>query len=296
MTDEKDPPELDELEPLEELEAPPALTELPAAATELPARAAAREPGQKRELEEAPLMLRKASMILLAGTLLPWLVSARTAGIPWGPLMSAKAVAAIAAWIIHQGYLATHGGKAVGFIRKLARVGGPAPEKKSRRDKDSGAQAFVGWLKRNLVPIFGWLVFFGAIFLLKNAWPMNPADADHPKGPWMAPGFAPAVGELLTLALATNTFSHIFGYEHGGKFNPLFPLMFLGPGLAGLFGALTAFGNNPIGGVGCLVVAAGGILASYVMVVSMKQAKIEGDRKRDAAREERKAARQSQRT
>jgi hypothetical protein len=257
----------------------------------------ATQPGQKRELEEAPIMLRKASIILLAGTLLPWLVAVKTAEIPWGPLLAAKALACIAAWIIHQGYLATHGGKAVGFIAQLSGVGNgasePAVTEKGRREKPSGGQAAVNKLKASLVPLLGWAVVVGALFLMNSMWPMvsDPDTLEMVK----APGFAAAVGEVLTLLLASNTYSHIFGYEHGGRFNPLFPLMSLGPGIAGLLGTLGAFGNNPIGGLGCIIVAAGGILACYVMVVSMKQAKIEGDRKRNEMREARKQARAAQR-
>ena len=50
-----------------------------------------------------------------------------------------------------------------------------------------------------------------------------------------------------------------------------------------------------VGLLGNLVVAVGGLMAIYTMYVAMKQAKIEGDLKKAAAREARKAQRASRR-
>jgi hypothetical protein len=109
-----------------------------------------------------------------------------------------------------------------------------------------------------------------------------------------------AVLELLTLLLGLATFAHILDYEYGGKFNPVFPLMFLGPAIAGslqVFGAFSAFGVNStaalISLVGSITVAAGGCMAIYTMFESMKEAKLQGDLKREAMREARKADRQT---
>ena len=106
----------------------------------------------------------------------------------------------------------------------------------------------------------------------------------------------------ITLLLAAATFSHIFGYEHGGKFNPIFPLMFLGPGISGMlniWGAALLFrtstGMAIIGLLGSVTVGFGGLLAIYVMYVSMKQAKVQGDLKREALRQHRKQQREAQR-
>ena len=100
--------------------------------------------------------------------------------------------------------------------------------------------------------------------------------------------------EISTLFLALATFAHVLAYEYGGKFNPVFPLMFLGPAIAGglnVIGAAREIGDHPLALVsliGSLIVAAGGVMAMYTMYVSMKQAKIEGDLKRAAQREARK--------
>lgn len=223
---------------------------------------AAAEPGTKRELERAPQLLRKASKILLVGALFPWLVALKSEGgaVAWGPWAAAKVVALLAAWAFHQGFVATHGGRAVGFLDKLAKV------------------------HKVAVPALSGLIAIGAFVIASQSPELN---------------FGAAAGELATLLLAAATFSHIFGYEHGGKFNPIFPLMFLGPGIAGLlgvFGGATALGGDSpgiaaLGLVGTVVVAAGGLMAMYVMYVAMKQAKVEGDLKRAAAREARKAQR-----
>ena len=79
-----------------------------------------------------------------------------------------------------------------------------------------------------------------------------------------------------------------------GKFNPIFPLMFVGPAVAGVFKVLEAgsmLGDYPlvlVGVLGAAAVGAGGIMAIYTMYVTMKEAKIQGDLK--TSRPERKRA------
>ena len=88
-----------------------------------------------------------------------------------------------------------------------------------------------------------------------------------------------AVMEMSTLFLAVATLAHVLAYEYGGKFNPIFPLMFLGPAVAGVLQALGAFGLMgkhplvPLGIIGSLIVAGGGFMAMYTMYVAMKEAK-----------------------
>ena len=107
--------------------------------------------------------------------------------------------------------------------------------------------------------------------------------------------------EIGTLFLALATLAHIQAYEYyQTKFNPIFPLMFLGPAVAGalhVFTALTSESSLKIVGIlGSLIVAAGGIMAMYTMYVSLKQAKVEGDLKKAAMREQRKADRAARRS
>ena len=223
-----------------------------------------KKPGEVRELEQAPLLLRKAALIVGVGALFPFFTAlSEEFPISWGPLMGSKALALLAGVIFHQGYMATHGGKPHDLIAKLAGV------------------------HRSLPAILSGLIAIGAVAVA-----------------WKCQAVGLALGEVATLLLASATFSHIWGYEHGGKFNPLFPLMFLGPAIAGVLnviGAAAAFGvedhpgNPALGLVGSLIVGAGGMLAIYTMYVAMKQAKIEGDIKREQMRQYRKAQREAQR-
>ncbi|MFT5048950.1 MAG: hypothetical protein ACI8QZ_000337 [Chlamydiales bacterium] len=252
--------------PLKDHPQPSPLEDLPKAAIAQTEGAAPEV--QARELEQAPLLLRKASKILLAGALFPYFVALKAtplAEIPWGILIGAKAVALLAAFVFHEGFKATHGGKTDGPIAKLASA------------------------HKVAVPVVAGVLALLAFGVL--------SQATHESF------LAPAAGEVLTLLLAAVTFTHIFAYEHGGKFNPVYPLMFLGPGLAGLlsvFGGAAMLGGDAaalvvLGLVGNLVVAAGGLMAIYTMYVAMKQAKIEGDLKKDAARTARKAQRTARR-
>ena len=244
--------------------------EAPAAASAAaprPGREPARptkKPGEKRELEQAPQLLRKAATIVGVGALFPFFSALDPdSAIAWGPLMGAKALACVAGYVFHQGYMATHGGKAAPPIANLAK-----------------ANKLVPSILAGLIAIGSIVVAFGC------------------------PHAGYSIGEVLTLLLALATFSHIWGYEHGGKFNPLYPLMFLGPAIAGVLnvlGAAAAFGvtdhpGNPLlGMLGSLTVGAGGVLATYTMYVAIKQAKAEGDIKREQMREYRKQQRDAQR-
>jgi hypothetical protein len=225
------------------------------------ARSAKGKIGEKRELEQTPLILRKSSKVLLVGALLPFFTALDPDFSAWGSLYISKALILLAGWVFHQGYMATHGGKGDGLIAKLA-------------------------LKHAMVPTG--LAGLVAIAAFVYAFQVG------------SPGGIGA--ESATLLLACATFSHIFGYEHGGKFNPIFPLMFLGPGVAGVLnvvGAMAMFGEAAgraaLGLVGSLIVGAGGCMAIYAMYTAMKQAKADGDIKREAQRAERKAQREAQR-
>jgi hypothetical protein len=222
--------------------------------------------GDKRELEQTPLILRKSSKVLLVGALLPFFTALDwdPKFNAWGALYLSKALILLAGWIFHQGYMATHGGKGEGFIGKLAKQHAMVPV---------GLAGLVAII--SIVPVSEASFFMGKVHFL---------------------------GESATLLLACATLSHIFGYEHGGKFNPIFPLMFMGPGIAGVIGIIGAaaqFANDAgrasLGGAGSVIVGVGGCMAIYAMYIAMKQAKVDGDIKREAQRAERKAQREAQR-
>ena len=275
--------EHDELEPLEELEE---LEELPAQAPHAAPEPTSATSGGKRELEETPIILRKTSKMLLFGALLPYFTATQYAAavgtapegavadpFPWKQLIIAKIIVLVGAWILQECAEAKAGTKP---NSKLAGI--------------ASAHALAPAILAGLVWIGAIVYLFGAPIPLVDGRSAFRLGAEH-------------IAELLTLILATATFTHIFAYEHGGKFNPIFPLMFLGPGLAGLLnmfsiGAVmggSASGMGMLGILGSVLCAAGGCMAMYAMYVAMKQAKEEGDRKREELRMARKAAREAQR-
>lgn len=207
----------------------------------------------KRELEAAPIMLRKAAMILLAASLLPF-GAKMTAG-----AFAGKLILLCAAYVFHQGHVHKAGEKAPGFIASLA--------------------------KNGLMPV---LALAGLLAIAGFVVPSF--IGEYPIS---------SMGEMVALALACFTYTHIFDYEHGGKFNPIYPMLFLGPAIMGLLGILKlseAEGLTMIAAaLGSLGVAIAGFMAVYTMFVAIKQAKIEGDLKKQAAAEARKAAREARR-
>lgn len=209
----------------------------------------------KRELEAAPLMLRKASLILLAAALLPFgsqLTMAAFVG---------KLILLAAAYVFHQAHVFKAGEKAAGFVASMA--------------------------KKSLIPV---LALAGAIAVAAFVVPNLIPNSTFPIS---------SMGEMVALALACFTYTHIFDYEHGGKFNPIYPMLFLGPAIMGLLGILKlseAEGPTLIAAaLGALGVAIAGFMAVYTMFVAIKQAKIEGDLKKQAQAEARKAAREARR-
>lgn len=244
--------------------------------TDAPAQAAT---PPRRELEQAPLLLRKASKVLIAGAILPWITAVATQGhMPWGFWAGSVALTFVAGWILLECAKANHGAPANGVVTSLCK-----------------AHALAG-------PGAALLVFVVACVV---AWTGNAWFSEEPlrytgvAGEGMVDRYSPrAILELATLLLGLATFAHILAYEYGGKFNPVYPLMFLGPALAGalqVFGAFGSFSSNSTGAlislVGSLTVASGGFMAIYTMYASMKQAKIDGDLKRAAQREQRKTDR-----
>jgi len=233
----------------------------------------------RRELEQAPLHLRSASKVLIAGAILPWITSVATQGhIPWGHWAGSVALTFVAGFVLLESAKARRGLPANGAIAGIAK---------------GHALAGSG---------LAFLVFIGACVVawMGSSW----FDGDPAKFTGIASPTAEdrysvrAILELATLLLGLATFAHILDYEYGGKFNPVFPLMFLGPAIAGslqVFGAFSAFGESStaalISLVGSLTVAAGGGMAIYTMYESMKQAKVQGDLKRTAQREARKTER-----
>jgi hypothetical protein len=142
------------------------------------------------------------------------------------------------------------------------------------------------------------LIWIGALFLATTG--SVDATVGGDLKPWTS---LVLVVELITMILAMATTSHIYGYEHGGKFNPIFPLMFLGPAVAGVMqflsiGNVASSDHSGVGYLGLLgsgICAAGGIMAMNIMRKAMKEAKEQGEKKAAIIREKRKADREAKR-
>ena len=236
---------------------------------------AAGKTGEKRQLDEAPLVLRKASIIMGAAAIIPF------ATVPmqlWPMIFVGKALILLGGWVFYQSHVFQHEpSKAAGFVASIAKSG----------------------------PAAVWGVF--GILAIAGLW--NFADVDALAGPLVLNGNhlllikAAILAEKLVLLLCLITFTHIYDYEHGGKFNPIFPLMYLGGAVMGI-GAVfndiatpagTKLEPNFIAALGAVGVAVGGCMAMWTMYLAMKEAKAHGERKKAAAAEARKAAREARR-
>jgi len=253
----------------------------PEKATIEPAAAAAAvspELAGERKPDLTPLHLRKAAWIVLLGSLLPWMGS----GAGWVTFIAAKLTICLGAWVLFQ--TVRHGAKekVPGLIAKLAAVNWAKPDSGKRNKPMS--EVLLG-----TIPSLGHVI--GLVALLGGV-AVTVFDPAYSKDGSLLKGLA----EVGMLAWAASTMVHIFAYTHGGKFNPIFPLMFIGMVFAGLLSLIGAFFvTNTLllvsGVLGSLTVASGGVFACYTMFEAMKQAKVEGEAKKAAAREARKQAR-----
>jgi hypothetical protein len=240
-----------------------------------------------RVLDRAPLYLRLAALIVVAGSLLPWMPGQvnDTGASAWLTLL-AKLVMGVAAWLWFQQVRHSFGPRLAGVLGQLASLAlkpqaKPAAEgAKPRRAMGASAQ-FEQPFPTALHALA--LVLAAAAVIL--AW------NDPRKGLLGSNGPA----EVAMLGWAAFTWVHIASYERWGGFNPLFPLMFLAMLFSGAMAAIGSLGGHASGftqlsGVlGGALVAAGGGLAAFTIVEAMVQAKKDGDRKKAEAR---KSARQ----
>lgn len=253
----KTPADAAELTELEELEELPELPEEAQAAEGAPPRrprtsggaGAGPGPGQLRELEQAPLHLRKAALVVAVFSLIPWNGQGATIGLS----LAAKAVvlAAVYVWWASVALAAGEEKKVPGFLAAL------------------GKNPKVLWGLAAVIAIVG-------------------------LGPWIDGGNAfRGAAEKGMMGWAAATWVHIYSYERGGKFNPLFPLMFFAPAIGGVLAAIGRFrASDWLALVGAAGVAIGGFLAVYTIVEAMKQAKAHGDAKRKEALAARRRGRQ----
>jgi hypothetical protein len=217
----------------------------------------------RREMEKAPALLRKAAWGLYLGCLLPW--GGVTAD--WGGNVVEKLLVLAGLYVWHQAHLLRDGVKVPGFIAKL------------------GAEKFLPlFVLAGLLALVGFLPILSSGSLFLEGGGVNVS------------GFG-AFAEKGFLLLAGLTLTHIYDYQHGGRFNPLYPIMFLAPGIAGLMALMKVFSADPLGpghlagGLGAVLVGIAGWMSAYTMYVAMKEAKAHGDAKKAAQVEARKTAR-----
>lgn len=263
----------------------------PVAAAAPPAKAMSEgEQPPLRVLDKAPAHLRKAALLVALGCLLPFM--GHVGG--WMTFALAKLLVLAGAWLWFKQVQHDYGPKLSGVLGKLGDIAlvpkkkeeeGEKPKRRREPDKPTAVRhpfPTVLHVLSLLVTVVGCV-----------ALPL----VDPTEGLVVMS----AVAELGMLAWAAYTWVHIFSYERWGSFNPIFPLMFLGIVFAGVTRVVFGFGAglDSVSGVcavlGGGVVAIGGGLAAWTIVEALMQAKKEGDLKKQAAAEARRAARKTRR-
>lgn len=242
---------------------------------------------KERELEQAPKLLRQAAVVLVVGSLLPWV------GHGGGPVTFAGAkVVTILAAVAFYASVFTRLEKPVPF--GLAALGkkrwGKPYNHKTKGFKESLAQAIP-------TPLH---VFAGVLAIVGLLMPMG--DPVYATSEVVGGGAVKGISEVGLLAMGVLTIVHIFAYSKGGSFNPIYPFLFLGALMMGIGRLATAASTTEQGAPrllaygGALLTTIAGAWATWTIVVSMIEAKKQGDAKKAAAMEARKAARAARRS
>jgi hypothetical protein len=267
---------------------------------DLPSESAAaveRKDGERpplRVIDKAPQHLRTAALIVVAGSVLPWMPGkvGDSSQLAWLMTLLAKVIMGAAAWLWYQQVLHDFGPKLQGVLGQLAGLQ-LKPKKATADDGKARRKSARGAPQTHLEHPFPTGLHLLALILAIVALVVGAKDPRQGLA-----GTSSGIPEVAMLGWAAFTWVHIAGYERWGAFNPLFPLMFLGmlfAGAMGMIGALSADAagmTKLFGVVGGAAVAAGGGLAAYTIAEAMMQAKRDGDRKKAEALEARKAARQ----
>ncbi|MEM7311328.1 MAG: hypothetical protein AAF682_31970 [Planctomycetota bacterium] len=268
--------------------AAPATAGAAASGNALEAALAAGERPPLRELDKAPKHLRTAGMIVIAGSFLPWMGH----GGGWMTSVLAKLLVLAAAWLWLKQIDHNWGPKLTGFLGKLGEL--ELRPKKKEDEKPRRARAGSDRPTTISHPFPTGLHTLSLVVLIVGL--VMPILEGLTGG-----SLGKAVAELGMLAWAGYTWVHIHSYERWGAFNPIFPMMFLAMLFSGLLQAATGLGADVEGLtkmsmiVGGAIVAAGGGFAAYTIVEAMVAAKKEGDAKKAAALEARRAARKTKR-
>ncbi len=252
--------------------------------------AAAGADSAARVEDKAPLLLKKAAAIVVVGSLVPYVGHNGS----WITNIASKLLILIGCGLFYACVLARTDAKLNPTLKKLGNI---RFLKESEKRSKSAVETIVGFIPTPL-HILAWILLISGFFVIS----LEPGLATDEVE------FGRALSEVGMLAWAAATIVHIEAYQRGGKFNPIFPMMFLAMAFSGTASLLGNIGGlmsdepplSPallgLGALGSLAVAVGGFFACYTIFLAMKQAKIEGDRKREAARIARKAERSARKS
>ncbi|QDU85176.1 hypothetical protein Pla163_23040 [Planctomycetes bacterium Pla163] len=281
------------------------LPEMPAEAT-LVKEGTIPAPRPDRELEDAPRLLRIAAFVLLIGALFPFMAAMPfMQGEAWLSFGVAKLVGLLGCLMLgfavytRIGQPVPYGLGALGNIRFAPRL--------MPGQKPKGALAGMLQSVPTALHLVGLVLLVVAVLMPffdpDIARLVGPYDENSPLYNPAFQGLKPpadavsAAAEIAALLLAGCTLAHLFAYKKGGQFSPLYPFLFLGPAFMGALSIYSLFPLNGASGaislLGAAIVSVAAAMGVYTIVVAMIQAKKEGDAKREAALEARKAARKS---
>ncbi|MEW6071318.1 MAG: hypothetical protein AB1726_01815 [Planctomycetota bacterium] len=293
-----DPPSPPPLASLKEVVAPAAAAPAPPPDEAIPPAGAGGEKPPLRVLDPALAHLRRAAVIVVGGSLLPWMGWPAQGG-GWLTAIVGKLAILAGLWLWYQQVQHNWGPKLPGLLGRLAAIVLKPPakpkdeeeEKRGRRRSRPATPAAPTALEH---PFPTALHVLSLVLILAGAVGIPQIDGLSGQGKGIA------VAELGMLAWAAGTYVHIHAYERWGRFSPIFPLMFLAMVFGGLLSVVKAFGTfgeRPLLALaelaGGAAVAGGGGLAAYTIAEALMQAKKEGDLKKRVALEARKCQRQA---
>ncbi len=250
------------------------------------ATATSQDGSNPREQETTPKLLQQASKLLVIGALFPFYTGVQyasqaafpvgdtTQAFDWTTLIVAKVLVLLGGWI----------------ALECAKVRGGTKDKSPLAGL-ANAHAMAG-------PLVALVLFIGAGAYVYSSASVEVMRVSKEVGEVFKLG---AIAEVGVLALGIYTLAHIVGYIGGGKFNPIFPLMFLGPAIAGvlnLVASIKVFGNphvgiGVLGLIGSVIVGGAGCYAMFVMWKSIQEAQAHGKQLQEEKRLARKAEREA---
>ena len=242
----------------------------------------------RRELEKSPSQLRVAAVVLCLGALIPW--TGHGGGV--FTMVIAKLVAALSAFLFYAAVVSRTKDPVPAGLGALAKPRWGKPfNHKTYGFVDSVTHAIPKPLH-----VLAFVLLIASLVLAFLDPALKPLLDGSNKVVRVAgnPGFAAAeVGLLLIGGL---TLVHVYAYQRGGSFSPIYPFMFLAPLMLGLPRFAAYIGQKPwpflkIAGAAICIVA--GFIAVYTIVLAMMEAKKEGDAKKAAALEARRGARRA---